>query len=121
MAFFSQAFSLAAGASVDLLNTTQGVVTPWKYNRAPYDGIMEVMIRAAAVGVTQRITAGSDEIQQESPTSAGGTADVLPARLATEPVTFSVVQGDVISVIVRNTTVGAITVQATFELTKKAA
>jgi len=121
MAFFSAAFSLAAGASVDLLNTTQGTTTPWKYNRAPYDGIMEVMLRAAAVGCVARVTAGTDEIMQESPVSAGGTADVLPARLATEPITFSVVQGDVLSVLVRNTTGGAITIQATFELTRKAA
>jgi hypothetical protein len=118
MPFFATVQTIAAGASVDLLNVTVGITRPWKYNRAPYSGILEVMVRAAAVGCTLQITAGSDEVEQESPISAGGTAGVLPARLATEPITFTVQQGDVISVVATNTTGAGVEVQATFELTR---
>lgn len=118
MAFFAVVTTVAAGAEIDLLNLTSGATTPWKYNRAPYNGMLEIMIRAAAVGVVQRITAGSDEVEQSSPVSAGGTAGVLPSRLGTEPVTFTVQQGDTIQHLVRNTTGAGVEVQATFELTR---
>lgn len=122
MPFFAVQRSIAAGATVDLLNDTAGVTTPWKYNRAPYPGVMETMIRAVgapATGLFARITVGSDEIMQNSPIGAGGVAQSLPSRLNVEPITFTCDQGDVISVLVTNPGAGAIEVDATFELTKK--
>ena len=122
MPFFSGNPSIAAGATIDLLNNTVAPARPWKYNRAPYDGICEVMIRSVgtpATALRQQITVGSDEVQQDSLVSAGGVAQNLPARLATEPVTFSVRQGDVISLVVTNPGVGAIECAFTCELTRK--
>lgn len=119
MAYFSVSLSIGAGATADLLNTTSGIITPWKYRRVPYDGLVEVMLRTTAVGVNYRITSGSDEIVQTSPVQSGGTAGVTPSRLNTEPVTFDVKMGDELSVLVTNTTAGALTTDASFELTRK--
>lgn len=116
MAFFSWSASVAAGASFNPLEVSGNT---WKYNRAPYDALAEVIHRATAVGMVVAITTGSDEVQQESPVSAGGTAGVLTGRLNVEPVTFLAQQGDVMRVVYRNTTVGAINVDGTIELTRR--
>lgn len=114
MAFFAWSASVAAGAQFSPLDATP----KWKYVYAPYDGVCEVLHRATGVGVVAQLTAGSDEIQQESPVSAGGTAGVLTGRLNVEPVTFTVKAGDLISVNYRNTSAGALNVDGTIELTR---
>lgn len=121
MPFFPVQLSIAAGATVDLLNTTSGIVTPWKYNRAPYRGVLEVMCKAVgapATALNQVMTVGSDEVVQQGLLGGGGTAANLPARLSTEPITVEVEQGDVLSYKVNNPGAGAIEVDATFELTR---
>src|SRR5574337_1594121 len=110
MPFYQGSVSVAAGATVDLLNNTTSPERPWKYNRAPYNGVVEVMLQAPTTGLRQSITVGSDEVVQDSPVSLGGTAGVMPARLSREPITFKVTQGDVIGVIITNPTAGALTV-----------
>ena len=115
MAFFAWSLSLAASASVNPLDASGN---SWKYQYAPYDAVAEVIHRATAVGMVAQITAGSDEIQQESPVSAGGTAGVLTGRLNVEPVTFKVKAGDLLQVRYRNTTAGAINIEGTIELTR---
>lgn len=117
MAFFTWSKAIAAGDSFQPL---QAQDSTWKYQYAPYDAIAEVIHRATAVGVVVQITAGSDEIQQESPVSAGGTAGVQTGRLNVEPVTFKVKAGDLIILRYRNTTAGAVTVDGTVELTRMA-
>lgn len=119
MAYFAVSLAILTTATNDLLNTTSGIITPWKYRRAPYDGLLEIMLRTTAVGCNYRITSGSDEIVQTSPVQSGGTAGVTPSRLNTEPVTFDVKMGDEISVLVTNTTGGTLTTDASFELTRK--
>lgn len=119
MPMYQGSVSVAAGATIDLLNNTTSPERPWKYNRAPYNGILEVMLQGPATGLRQSITVGSDEVMQDSPVSAGGTINVIPSRLNREPVTFTVQQGDVIGLIVSNPTGGALTVQFSVELTRK--
>jgi len=116
MAFFTASTSIAAGSSLNPLEVTG---TNWKYNRLPYDATVEIMHNATATGIVCIITSGSDEIMQESPISAGGTAAVLPARLSTEPVTFTGKAGDVIQPRYRNTSGGAITLNFTIEITRR--
>lgn len=121
MPFFPVQISIAAGATVDILNTTSGLVTPWKYNRAPYRGVLEVMCRsvgAPATALNQVMTVGSDEVVQQGLLGAGGTAQNLPSRLNCEPITVEVEQGDVLSYKVNNPGAGAIEIDATFELTR---
>jgi len=115
MPMFSWSQSLAAGAIANPLDTAG---QEWKYKYIPYDAIVEVLHRATAVGVVVQITSGSDEIQQTSPVSAGGTAGVLTGRLNVEPVTFRAKAGDLVIVSYRNTTAGAINVDGTIEVTK---
>lgn len=116
MAFFTYTASLAAGATVNPLDISGNT---WKYNRAPYNATVEIIHNATAVGIVCTLTSGSDEIMQEAPISAGGTAGVLPARLSTEPVTFVVNAGDVIQPRYRNTTGGAVTINFSIEMTKR--
>lgn len=115
MAFFGWSNSLAAGASQNPLDTAG---QEWKYKYVPYDCVVEILHRATAVGVVVQITAGSDEIQQSSPLSAGGTTGVLTGRLNVEPVTFKAKAGDLLMISYRNTTAGAINVDGTIELTR---
>jgi hypothetical protein len=115
MAFFSWSQAVAAGAIANPLDTAGA---EWKYKYVPYDAIVEILHRATAVGMVVQVTSGSDEIQQSSPVSAGGTAGVLTGRLNVEPVTFRAKAGDLIIVSYRNTTAGAITLDGTIEMTK---
>lgn len=115
MAFFSWSQSLAAGAIANPLDTAG---QEWKYKYVPYDCIVEVIHRATAVGMVVQITTGSDEVQQTSPVSAGGTAGVLTGRLNVEPVTFRAKAGDLVIISYRNTTAGAITCDGTIEFTR---
>lgn len=116
MAFFSWSAAMLTATSLNPLDVSGA---SWKYQYAPYDCIAEVIHRATAVGIVVQITSGSDEVQQESPLSAGGTAGTLTGRLNVEPVTFRVKAGDLIQVRYRNTTGGTITVDGTIELTKQ--
>lgn len=116
MAFFSFSQSVAAAATATPLDQTGNT---WKYNRAPYDGMVEIIHRTTLTGMLVTITAGSDEVQQESPVSAGGVAGVLTGRLNVEPVTFSVKAGDVIGLRYRNTNAGANQLDGSVELTRK--
>lgn len=116
MAFFSFSSAVGIGATFTPLDQTGN---SWKYNRAPYDGVVEIIHRSTLTGMLVTITAGSDEVQQESPISSGGTAGVLTGRLNTEPVTFTVRAGDVIGLRYRNTNAGANQVDGTIELTRK--
>lgn len=115
MAFFSWSNSIAAGAQTNPLDTAG---QEWKYKYLPYDCVVEVIHRATAVGVVVQVTAGSDEIQQTSPVSAGGAAGVQTGRLNVEPLTFRGKAGDLIMINYRNTTAGAITLDGTIELTR---
>lgn len=114
MALFTWVLAVTAGATSDALDQPGN---SWKYRYIPYDCIVEVMHGTSAVGVTATITAGSDEIVQESPVSIGLAAGTLPARLNTEPVTFKAKAGDLVIVRYRNTTGGTLTINGVIELT----
>jgi len=118
VAFFSWSLAVLTGVSTDPLDQAG---SSWKYRYVPYDAIVEILHRATLVSMLVQITAGSDEIQQESPVSAGGTAGVLTGRLNVEPVTFKVKAGDLLVVRYRNTNAGTVTVDGTIELTKAGA
>jgi len=115
MAMFGWSLLIAGGASTNPLDQAGN---EWKYKYVPYDAIVEILHRATAVGMVHQLTSGSDEIVQQSPTPAGGTAGVPPARINTEPITFRAKQGDLIMINYRNTTGGNITVDGTIEFTK---
>ena len=116
MAFFTHSAVLAAAATINPLDVSGNT---WKYNRAPYAGTVEIICNSTGVGgILLTLTSGSDEIMQESPISGGGVAGTLPARLTTEPITFSVQPGDVIQPRFRNPTAGPLTLNFSIELTR---
>lgn len=115
MAFFSWSVSLGTGLSTNPLDQAGA---EWKYKYAPYDCIVEVLHRSTVTGVLAQISSGSDEIQQESPVSAGGTTGTLTGRLNVEPVTFRVKAGDLIVIRYRNTNAGTANLDGTIEMTR---
>jgi hypothetical protein len=97
--------SVAAGATDFPLSQLA-----WAYEQLPYPAAVRVLLRTTATGVLQRIRAGSEEVQDETPVQAGGTAGVTPSPLNTTPTEFVAAAGDRLSVGIRNTTAGALTV-----------
>ena len=98
-----------------------GTATPlsgWQFRFPPKAALLELMVNATAAGVVMNLTTGAESIvQAESPVAAGGTAGVLPARLATEPIVDKVDPGEEIVLSLRNTSGGAITVNGVAILT----
>lgn len=115
MAFFTWNLTMATGTSTNPLDQTGA---EWKYKYLPFPCVVEILHRATVTGVLVQITAGSDEIQQESPVSAGGTDGVLTGRLNVEPVTFKASGGDLILIRYRNTNAGNAIIQGSIEITK---
>lgn len=115
MAFFSWSLAVTTNS---ISNPLDVAGQEWKYKYAPYNAICEVLHRATQTGGVVQITAGSDEIQQESPVSAGGTAGTLTGRLNVEPVTFKVAAGDLIVIRYRNTAATTTTFDGTIEMTR---
>lgn len=115
VAFFSWSLSMLTGTIANPLDVAG---QEWKYKYVPYDCIVEVIHRATLVSVVVQITSGSDEVQQESPVSAGGTTGVLTGRLNVEPITFRAKAGDLITIRYRNTNAATVNVDGTIELTR---
>lgn len=97
--------SIAAGAT-----DTPLAATAWAYEQLPYPAQVRIMVRTTAVGVLAAVMAGSESIQDETPIQSGGTAGVTPSPLNTTPIEFVAGAGDRLSLRMRNTTAGALTV-----------
>jgi hypothetical protein len=97
--------SIAAGA-VD----TPIAAIAWAYEQLPYPAQVRILVRTTAVGVLAAVMAGSESIQDETPVQSGGTAGVTPSPLNTLPIEFVAGAGDRVSLRLRNTTAGALTV-----------
>lgn len=108
---FNFSAAIAAGA-------TSLPLASWQFRFPPKASLLELMVNATAAGVVMNLTTGAESIvQAESPVAAGGTAGVLPARLATEPIVDKVDPGEEIVLSLRNTSGGAITVNGVAILT----
>jgi len=113
MPSFTWTQSLGAGLTFDPLDSAG-----WMYRYLPYPAVIEVISNAAAVGVVQTVTFGSDTIQQESPVPSGGTAGVIPARLNVEPIVEKGAASDLLRIVYRNTTGGAVVVNGIIQITR---
>lgn len=113
MPMFTFTAAVAAGGTYLPLST-------WQFRQPARKAILEVMTNATATGCVQNLTTGAESIiQAECPVQAGGTAGVIPARLAAEPAVDMVDPGDEIVLTVRNTSGGTITVNGVAILTYK--
>lgn len=102
--------SVAAGATFNPLDG-------WNYEFVPAPGVVTYIHNATAVGMVVTITSGSDQLLQEAPVPAGGTAGVIPSALNVAPITDAVGAGDRQAVRYRNPTGGAITVNGIVDYT----
>lgn len=75
------------------------VLTDWQYRYAPFRGMCRIGVHGthAAAGADIAIFAGSMNIVETSPISAGATDGVMPAPLNVPYFEFIVEQGDLIS------------------------
>jgi hypothetical protein len=105
-------FALAAGATFDPLDT-------WNYQYTEKAGILKLTHQATAVGVTATLAATAEQIFQESPVPAGGTAGVIPSDFDVPPVVERVKAGKRLSLLYRNNTGGAITINGMVDLTEQ--
>lgn len=104
--------SVAAGASIDLFDQIE-----WsKLKLQKQDGNAQMGILAAAVGMVVSIFAGSELVTPESSISAGGTVGVAPRIPDDIQYNFAFLTLDELSAVVRNTTVGAVTIQAIVDI-----
>jgi hypothetical protein len=102
--------SIAAGAIFDPLDT-------WNYQYVPRPGIVKLNHNATAVGLLATWTSGSDQLMQEAPVPAGGTAGQIPSDFNVPPMIDQVGPGDRQSIRYRNPTGGAITVNGIIDYT----
>jgi len=110
MPSFPWSQSIAAGATFNPLTGTN-------YQYLPRPGIVKYLHRATAVGLVATILSGSDELMQEGPVPAGGTAGVTPSEFNVPAIMDQVAAGDLQSVRYRNPTGGAITVDGFLDYT----
>jgi hypothetical protein len=102
--------SIAAGGT---FNPIDG----WNYEFAPRPGVIKYIHRATAVGLVATITSGSDQLLQEAPVPAGGTAGQTPSEFNVAPIVDGVQAGDRQAVRYRNPTGGAITIDGIIDYT----
>lgn len=102
--------AIAAGATFDPLDT-------WNYQYAPAPGVITLIHRASGTGLLATVTSGSDQLLQEAPVPAGGTAGVTPSAFNVAPITDPVAQGDRLSIRYRNPTGGALTIDGVIDYT----
>lgn len=100
---FTWSQSIAAGATFNPLAN-------WDYETPKGNARVEVIERATAVGLVGAIKTGGENVKQESPIQAGGTAGTTPSPLNTTPTMGQAKGGLKLSIPYRNPTGGAITV-----------
>ena len=110
MSFLTWSQSIAAGG---VFNPLDG----WNYEQLPAPGIISILHRATAVGLVVTITSGSDQLQQEAPVPAGGTAGFTPSVQNVPAISDGVEAGDRLAIRYRNPTAGAITVDGSVDYT----
>lgn len=113
MPSFTWSQAVAAGATFNPLDG-------WNYEFVPRPGIIKILHRATAVGMVATVTSGSDQLLQEAPVPAGGTAGQTPSEFNVAPITDGVNAGDRQAIRYRNPTGGAITIDGIIDYTPTA-
>lgn len=102
--------SVAAGATFDAFAASQ-------YRYLPWPARVRVMGWTTATGVLFAALSGSETIQPESPVDIGAAAaGNLPTVFEVDPLDFAAPAGDLIQMLFRNTTAGALSVMAVIDV-----
>lgn len=102
--------SVAAGASFDAFAASQ-------YRYLPWPARVRIIAWTTATGVLFSALSGSETIQPESPVDIGATAAAhLPSVFDVDPLDFAAPAGDLIQMVFRNTTAGALNVMAVIDV-----
>lgn len=101
--------SIAASATVDLMASSQYRYLPWRAR-------VRVLAQTTATGLTKQVTAGSEMIQPASPVDGSGAAAKLPTVFTVDPLDFIAAAGDLLQVLITNTTGGALSVTAVIDI-----
>lgn len=105
-------FSQSVGAA-----GTYDPFAAWQYRYAPYPCRVRIMAWTTAVGVTQQVRSGTEQIQDTSPVDIGGAAaGNLPTVFDVDPLDFAAPAGDILSALFTNTTGGALNVMGVVDL-----
>jgi hypothetical protein len=110
---FTWSTAIAAGA-------TSNPLDGWNYEFVPRPGIIKILHRATATGLVATITSGSDQLLQEAPVPAGGTAGYTPSEFDVSAITDGVSAGDRQAIRYRNPTAGSITIDGVIDYTPTA-
>lgn len=110
MPSFQWSQSIAAGATFNPMTGTN-------YQYPPRPGMIKILHRATAVGLVCTVVSGSNEVLQEAPVGAGGTAGTVPSEFNVPPIVDRVNAGDLQSIRYRNPTAGAITIDGFYDYT----
>lgn len=110
MALFTFTQSVAAGATYRPLDG-------WAYQTVPAGGAIQVCANAGAAGCVITLVAGSDQLVQRCPLTAGGTTGVMPTAFNAPVATDNVAALDPINLEFTNTTGGAIVINGWVDYT----
>jgi hypothetical protein len=99
---------------------TTATFTPldsWNYETPKRPGIVKYLHRATAVGLLFTLTSGADQLAQEQPVPAGGTAGQIPSEFNVAPIIDRIDALDKQRMFYRNPTGGTITIDGIVDLT----
>lgn len=102
-----------------LAGATFNPLSDWQYETPEGNGAIQVFERATAIGLVSAVTASGENIKQEGPVQAGGTAGTLPSAFTTTPWEGGIRKGQKLRVAYRNPTAGTITVDGQIILLMK--
>jgi len=101
-------------------NSTVNVLANWQFRQPNFPATLECLACATAVGLTQALTTGSEQIvQPQSPVGVFGGAGVLPNRLNVEPIVDGVIPGEELTHQVSNGTGAGVEYRGVYVLTPK--
>lgn len=102
--------SVAAGATFDAFANSI-------YRYLPWHARIRVLAWTTAVGVLFQSLSGSELIQPETPVDIGAAAaGHLPTVFEVDPLDFAAPRGDLLQMLFRNTTAGALNVMAVIDV-----
>ncbi len=100
----------SVGANATVANILTGSI----FEFMPFNALLQIGLVASATGLQLTVSSGSDILLQESPISVQNRFPVFPEDFPLEDVTAA---GERLTIRVRNTTAGALTLFTTVRIT----